>query len=56
MHHAVRRIADDRQPGYPCRVSLTDSKAGRQASACQPQALTSRLALSDALCHLCARG
>jgi hypothetical protein len=25
---AVRRIADDRQPGYPCRVSLTDSKAG----------------------------
>jgi hypothetical protein len=27
-HHAVRRIADDRQPGYPCRVSLTDSKPG----------------------------
>jgi hypothetical protein len=25
---AVRRIADDRQPGYPCRVSLTDSRAG----------------------------
>jgi hypothetical protein len=25
---AVRRIADDREPGYPCRVSLTDSKAG----------------------------
>lgn len=25
---AVRRIADDRQPGYPCRVSLTDSKPG----------------------------
>jgi hypothetical protein len=25
---AVRRIADDRDPGYPCRVSLTDSKAG----------------------------
>ena len=24
----VRRIADDRQPGYPCRVSLTDSKPG----------------------------
>lgn len=23
---AVRRIADDRKPGYPCRVSLTDSK------------------------------
>jgi hypothetical protein len=22
----VRRIADDRQPGYPCRVSLTDSR------------------------------
>ena len=27
-HHAVRRTADDRKPGYPCRVSLTDSKAG----------------------------
>jgi hypothetical protein len=25
---AVRRIADARDPGYPCRVSLTDSKAG----------------------------
>ena len=27
-HHVARRIADDRQPGYPCRVSLTDSKPG----------------------------
>src|SRR5438132_1188058 len=25
---AVRRTADARTPGYPCRVSLTDSKAG----------------------------
>jgi hypothetical protein len=25
---AVRRIADDRNPGYPCRVSLTDSQPG----------------------------
>lgn len=25
---AVRRTADDRQPGYPCRISLTDSRAG----------------------------
>jgi hypothetical protein len=25
---AVRRIADAREPGYPCRVSLTDSHAG----------------------------
>ena len=25
---AVRRIADDRKPGYPCRISLTDSKPG----------------------------
>lgn len=25
---AVRRIADGRQPGYPCRVSLADSKPG----------------------------
>lgn len=25
---AVRRIADDRAPGYPCRVSLTDAKPG----------------------------
>lgn len=25
---AVRRIADDRRPGYPCRISLTDSRPG----------------------------
>src|SRR6266851_552721 len=25
---AVRRIADGRTPGYPCRISLTDSKPG----------------------------
>ncbi|MBX9829171.1 MAG: DUF1203 domain-containing protein [Xanthobacteraceae bacterium] len=25
---AVRRIADARNPGYPCRVSLTDSQPG----------------------------
>ena len=25
---AVRRVADERTPGYPCRVSLTDSRAG----------------------------
>lgn len=25
---AVRRIADGRRPGYPCRVSLTDSRPG----------------------------
>ena len=25
---AVRRIADAREPGYPCRISLTDSKPG----------------------------
>jgi hypothetical protein len=24
----MRRIADDRRPGYPCRVSLTDSRPG----------------------------
>src|ERR1700758_2033371 len=27
-HGAVRRVADDRQPGYPCRISLTDSQPG----------------------------
>ncbi len=27
-HGAVRRIADDRKPGYPCRVSLTNSQPG----------------------------
>ena len=27
-HGAVRRIADVRRPGYPCRVSLEDSKPG----------------------------
>jgi Protein of unknown function (DUF1203) len=25
---AVRRIADERTPGYPCRISLTDSRVG----------------------------
>ena len=25
---AVRRIADGREPGYPCRISLTDSNPG----------------------------
>jgi hypothetical protein len=25
---ALRRIADGREPGYPCRVSLTDSRPG----------------------------
>jgi hypothetical protein len=25
---AVRQIADDRTPGYPCRVSLTDARNG----------------------------
>lgn len=27
-HGAVRRIADARTPGAPCRVSLTDARAG----------------------------
>jgi hypothetical protein len=27
-HGAVRRVADDRGRGYPCRVSLTDSRPG----------------------------
>ena len=27
-HDAVRRIADAREPGYPCRISLTDSRPG----------------------------
>lgn len=25
---AVRRIADNRTPGYPCRISLTDAREG----------------------------
>src|SRR5215831_6940916 len=25
-HGAVRRIADERMPGYPCRISLTDAR------------------------------
>jgi hypothetical protein len=25
---AVRRVADARQPGFPCRISLTDAKPG----------------------------
>ena len=27
-HGAIRRIADERTPGYPCRISLTDSRPG----------------------------
>jgi hypothetical protein len=27
-HGATRQIADDREPGYPCRISLTDSRPG----------------------------
>ncbi|HTQ35189.1 MAG TPA: DUF1203 domain-containing protein [Stellaceae bacterium] len=27
-HGAVRRTADSREPGYPCRISLTDSHPG----------------------------
>ena len=27
-HEGVRRIAAERSPGYPCRVSLTDSQPG----------------------------
>jgi hypothetical protein len=27
-HGGVRQIADDRMPGYPCRISLTDSQPG----------------------------
>jgi hypothetical protein len=27
-HGAVRQVADARDPGYPCRVSLTDSRPG----------------------------
>lgn len=27
-HGAVRQIADARMPGYPCRISLSDSKPG----------------------------
>jgi Protein of unknown function (DUF1203) len=29
-HGVVRRIADGRTPGYPCRVSLTDSQPGEE--------------------------
>jgi len=28
QYGAVRQVADDRRPGYPCRVSLTDSNPG----------------------------
>lgn len=28
LQGAVRQIADSRTPGYPCRVSLTDSREG----------------------------
>lgn len=29
-HGAVRRIAEPREPGFPCRVSLTDSSPGNE--------------------------
>ena len=30
QHGAVRKVADKRDPGYPCRVSLTDSRPGEE--------------------------
>jgi hypothetical protein len=51
---AVRRIADARARGYPCRVSLADSKPGDELNPGQLRAPRRRVALPDALCHLCA--
>ena len=52
---AVRRIADDRTPGYPCRVSLTDSKPGDELILVNHETSRRGFALQDAVCHLCAR-
>ena len=53
---AVRRIADARSPGYPCRVSLTDSTPGDTLLLVNYEHHPVELALSHALCGLCARG
>jgi hypothetical protein len=53
---AVRRIADGREPGYPCRISLTDSKPGDELILANYEHPSRRFALPDALCHLCAQG
>ena len=53
---AVRRIADGREPGYPCRVSLTDSQPGDELILLNYEHHAGRVALSDALRHLCAQG
>src|ERR1700751_1381509 len=44
---AVRRIADARKPGYPCRVSLSDSNPGDELI--QLRAPRRGFALPDAL-------
>jgi Protein of unknown function (DUF1203) len=49
---AMRRIADRRMPGYPCRVSLTRLPTGRRAPPRQLRASPRRVALPHALCSL----
>ena len=54
LHGAVRRTADAREPGYPCRVSLTDSNPGDELILVR--ASPGGFAVSDALCDLRAQG
>ena len=48
---AVRRIADARDPGYPCRVSLTNSKPGDELILVNYEHHPVELALPDAVRH-----
>lgn len=53
---AVRRIADDRQPGYPCRVSRTATPS-RATSYCLSTTSTYQLTRpTGCVLHLRARG
>ena len=53
---AVRRIADRREPGYPCRVSLTNSKPGDELILVNYEHHDVASTLPDGLCHLRAQG
>ena len=53
---AVRRTADGRMPGYPCRVSLTDSHEGDELILVNYEHHGVDFALSHAIRDLCPRG
>jgi len=56
QHGAVRKVADQRDPGYPCRVSLTDSKPNEELILVNFEHLPVDFSLPHALCDFRARG